>query len=167
MAIVEHTAYLSLGSNVGDRAANLREAIARLRAAGKVKRVSSLYETEPVEFTEQAWFLNCAVELRTEMGPADLLHALLGIEKSMGRMRNQPKGPRNIDIDLLLYDDETVNTPELTLPHPSMHERGFVLVPLAEIAPNVVHPTLRKTAWELLNTLREDAAVRSWNVPKE
>jgi len=164
---VQHAAYLSLGSNVGDRAANLREAIARLRTAGTVESISSFYETEPVEFTKQAWFLNCAVHLWTEMGPPELLQALLEIERSMGRTRDLPKGPRNIDIDLLLYDDETVNTPELTLPHPAMHERRFVLTPLVEIAPDVMHPALRKTAWELLKTLPEDAAVRRFKEPGE
>lgn len=152
MGTMEHVAYLSLGSNLGNRLAHLRDAIARLQSAGRVTRVSSFYETEPVELKEQPWFVNCAVELRTALTPVMLLHKLLEIERSMGRERTLPKGPRNIDIDLLLYDDETVNTAELTLPHPALHERHFVLAPLAEIAPDAVHPTLRKTAKQLLQT---------------
>ena len=149
---MKHVAYLSLGSNLGDRVAHLRDAIARLQAAGSVARVSSFYETEPVELKEQPWFVNCAVELHTTLTPVMLLRKLLEVERSMGRERTQPKGPRNIDIDLLLYDDETVNTTELTLPHPALHERRFVLAPLAEIAPDAMHPQLRKTAKQLLET---------------
>ncbi len=157
---MEHRAYLSLGSNLGDRVANLREAISRLREAGTVARVSSLYETEPVEMKEQPWFVNCVVELRTTLPPLVLMRTLLDVEKAMGRERTQPKGPRKIDLDLLLYDDETVNTEELTLPHPAMHERRFVLVPLAEIAPLAIHPESRKTAWQLLEMLPAGDEVR-------
>jgi 2-amino-4-hydroxy-6-hydroxymethyldihydropteridine diphosphokinase len=160
MGSMEHTAYLSLGSNVGDRAANLRDAIARLQEFGTVSRVSSWYETEPVELTEQPWFLNCAVEMHTALAPLDLMKAMLNIERAMGRERNQPKGPRNIDLDLLLYDNDTVTTPELTVPHPAMHERRFVLTPLAEIAPHAMHPVLRKNAFQLLATLPPDFEVR-------
>lgn len=150
---MEHIAYVALGSNLGDRHANLRDAIARLRQYGAVARISSWYETEPIGVTEQPWFVNAVVELRTEFEPIALMQALLAIEHAMGRKRLQPKGPRNIDLDLLLYDDKTVNAEVLTLPHPAMHERRFVLAPLAEIAPGVVHPVLRKTALQLLQML--------------
>jgi 2-amino-4-hydroxy-6-hydroxymethyldihydropteridine diphosphokinase len=161
-----HTAFLSLGSNVGDRSAQLREACERLRDAGEVVRISSYYETEPMEFIAQPWFLNCVVELRTEITPVELMRTLLRIERAMGRERNQAKGPRNIDLDLLLYDDEMIATAELTLPHPAMHARRFVLVPLAEIAPAAMHPILRKNAGQLIADLPEGGEVRRWTPPK-
>jgi 2-amino-4-hydroxy-6-hydroxymethyldihydropteridine diphosphokinase len=155
-----HTAYLSLGSNIGDREKNLREAIAHLHQAGQVTRVSSYYETKPMELAEQPWFLNCALELQTSLTPVVLLQTLLKIERMMGRERTQAKGPRNIDLDLLLFDDQVLHTPELSLPHPAMHTRRFVLVPLAEIAPDAVHPILQKTALVLLKSLPDDDDVR-------
>lgn len=157
---MSHTAYLSLGSNVGDRAANLRDAIERLRTIGAIVRVSSWYETEPVGLREQPWFLNGALELQTALAPLDLIKAMLNIERAMGRERNQLKGPRNIDLDLLLYDDEKINTPELTVPHPAMQERRFVLAPLVEIAPGAMHPVLCKTAFQLLEMLPQGPEVR-------
>jgi 2-amino-4-hydroxy-6-hydroxymethyldihydropteridine diphosphokinase len=162
-----HTAYIALGSNLGDRIANLREAIRRLGELGEVTRVSSWYETEPVEVTEQPWFVNAAVELRTKMAPMEVLRGLLEIESAMGRERIQAKGPRNIDLDLLLLDNEMVNTSELTLPHPALHLRRFVLAPLAEIAPDAMHPTLRKPALTLLEMLPKGATVRRIAAAKE
>ena len=152
--------HLSLGSNMGDRATNLQFAIERLGQLGKVAAVSSLYETEPVEFTNQPWFLNCAVALDTEERPDYLLSALLAIEQAMGRHRIQPKGPRKIDIDILLFDETCVNTATLTIPHPAMHERRFVLEPLAEIAPEARHPVLNKTVRELRDSLPAGQSVR-------
>jgi 2-amino-4-hydroxy-6-hydroxymethyldihydropteridine diphosphokinase len=153
-------AYLSLGSNVGDREANLDEAIARLEEIGRVVAVSSFYETEPVEFTAQDWFLNCAALLDTGKMPAQLLKSLLKLEQAMGRRRLQPKGPRNIDIDILLYGDSVVRMKGLTIPHPGMPERRFVLQPLAEIGPDVRHPVLKKTVRELLEALPPGQVVR-------
>jgi 2-amino-4-hydroxy-6-hydroxymethyldihydropteridine diphosphokinase len=152
--------YLSLGSNVGDRENQLRDAIRRLETAGRVAPVSSFYETEPVEFTEQEWFLNCAVALETDKTPGQLMAAVLQIEGEMGRRRTQNKGPRNIDIDILLFGDTIIDSPELSIPHPAMQGRRFVLEPLAEIAPEVRHPFLKKTAKELLGELPEGQAVR-------
>jgi 2-amino-4-hydroxy-6-hydroxymethyldihydropteridine diphosphokinase len=152
--------YLSLGSNVGDRAAHLRDAVTRLGAADHVVAESSLYETEPVEFTEQPWFLNCAVALETRKTPQQLMAAILNIEQKMGRRRVQKKGPRSIDIDILLFGDTIVHSKELTIPHPAMQQRRFVLEPLAEIAPTVIHPVLKKTIGELLNALPKGQDVR-------
>ena len=145
--------YLSLGSNMGNREAHLRNAIAQLSTLGLVKSLSSFYETEPVEFTEQASFLNCAVALETALAPLELMSKLLQIEKNLGRERIQKKGPRTIDIDILLLHDCIMNTPDLTIPHPAMSHRRFVLAPLAEIAPAAVHPVLQKTVRQLLAAL--------------
>ena len=153
-------AYLSLGSNLGDREAQLRAALDRLQTEGRIVSVSSFYETEPVEFTDQAWFLNCAVALETTDTPAQLMAAILQIERQMGRQRIQRKGPRTIDIDILLFDGEVLDSSALTIPHPAMHQRRFVLQPLAEIAPEARHPLLKKTTRELLDALPAGQAVR-------
>ena len=153
------TVYLSLGSNVGDREANLKTAIVRLGELGEVAAVSSTYETEPVEYTQQPWFLNCVVKLQTEKMPRQLLMQLLKIEQSMGRKRSgeqgvaRVKGPRTIDIDILLFGHSVVDTAELTIPHPAMHERRFVLEPLVEIAPEERHPVFKRTIRELRDAL--------------
>ena len=154
------TVHLSLGSNVGDRDAHLGEAIERLGALGDVAAVSSLYETEPVEFTRQPWFLNCAVTLETEKLPKQLLAAVLRIEREMGRKRTVDKGPRVIDIDILLFGSSIIDTPQLTVPHPAMHDRRFVLEPLAEIAPDARHPLFQKTVRELRDALPAGQAVK-------
>jgi 2-amino-4-hydroxy-6-hydroxymethyldihydropteridine diphosphokinase len=146
-------AYLSLGSNIGDRGVHLREAISRVQTTGKITAISSYYETEPVEFTQQAFFLNCAIGLETSLRPDELMSRLLDIERELGRERVQKKGPRTIDIDILLFGDLVLNSSKLTIPHPAMAERRFVLAPLGEIAPNVVHPGLKKTVSELLAEL--------------
>ncbi|MGB7598679.1 MAG: 2-amino-4-hydroxy-6-hydroxymethyldihydropteridine diphosphokinase [Candidatus Sulfotelmatobacter sp.] len=153
-------AYLSLGSNIGNREAHLREAVRQLQGVGRATGVSSFYETEPVEFTEQAWFLNCAVGLETALTPQELMSAILGIEKVMGRQRIQKKGPRLIDIDILLFGNVVLNSAEVTIPHPAMTERRFVLEPLAEIAPEVRHPVLNETIRELRDALLEGQIVR-------
>lgn len=138
----------------------MREAIRRLESTGKLRSLSSIYETEPVEFTDQPQFLNCAVALETSSTPEQLMLQLLTIEKAMGRQRIQKKGPRTIDLDILLFEDEVIATPVLTIPHPAMQYRRFVLEPLAEVAPDAMHPVLRKTVRELLEELPSGQSVR-------
>jgi 2-amino-4-hydroxy-6-hydroxymethyldihydropteridine diphosphokinase len=145
------TIYLSMGANLGEREGNLRAAIAQLPAAGvQVERVSSLYETEPVDYLVQPWFLNCVVMGETEVPAEELLRRLREIEMRMGSKKEFAKGPRLLDIDILLYGNETIGTVELQVPHPRMLERRFVLAPLAEIAPELSHP-----AWPNGLTVRE------------
>ncbi len=151
--------YISLGSNVGDRSANLRGTTERLGEVGLVKAKSGFYETEPVELRDQPWFLNSVVALDTNLTPVELLKKVLAIEHEMGRIRTRDKGPRSIDIDILLFGDQLIEERGLKIPHPAMHQRRFVLEPLAEIAPEVVHPQLRKTARELLAALPAGQAV--------
>jgi 2-amino-4-hydroxy-6-hydroxymethyldihydropteridine diphosphokinase len=143
----------NLDSEFGDRAANLREAIVRARELGTVQAVSSFHDTEPVGYLSQPRFLNAAFLLETDLDPLELMRGLLRIEHSMGRERVIAKGPRVIDLDLLLYGQSVMATAELTLPHPEMHQRRFVLEPLAEIAPAMLHPVLNKTVAEMLQEL--------------
>ena len=157
----EKTAYLSLGSNMGDREKNLRVAIDALPHAGvAIAKVSSFYETEPVDFLDQPWFLNCVVEAETHFDPFMLLRALREIETKMGSKKVVAKGPRLIDMDILLYGSETIDTPDLQVPHPRMHLRRFVLVPLAEIAPSLRHPSWAKTISELAAVTTDRSEVR-------
>jgi len=158
---VKKKVYLSLGSNVGDRARNLQDAMAALRKAGiDVTRISSMYETEPVDYLDQPWFLNIALEAETELAAAALLRNLRGIEALMGSKKLVSKGPRLIDLDILLYGGEVIDTAELQVPHPRMHLRRFVLEPLAEIAPNVRHPVSGVSAAEMLATSPDKSTVR-------
>lgn len=152
--------FLSLGSNVGDRAANLNAAIERLRTLGEIVAVSSFYDTEPVGLAAQPWFLNCAVKLDTEKMPKQLLAGILEVEQQMGRRRAQKNGPRIIDVDILLFGNSIIETKGLTVPHLAMHQRRFVLEPLAEIAPEVRHPVFKRTIRELRDALPQGQAVR-------
>ena len=155
------TVYLGLGSNIGNREVNLREALERLDAAEiRVVRRSSLYETEPLELLDQPPFLNAAVEVKTDLFPLQLLARIRDIEREMGRRRVTPKGPRNIDIDILFYGRSVIQTAELETPHPRIAQRRFVLEPLAEIAPEFRHPVSGKTAHEMLAGLEPQGVHR-------
>lgn len=159
--MAEKTVYLSLGSNIGDREANLRAGIAALAGAGvRMTCLSGFYETEPVDYLEQAWFVNCVVEGMTEMAPVELLRKLREIEMRLGSKKVVAKGPRKLDMDILLYGAEVIDTAELQLPHPRMHLRRFVLAPLVEIAAGVVHPKLGMTAAQLLERTEDQSQVR-------
>ena len=147
-------AYIALGSNLGDKEKNLRRALLLLTQQGvEVVRVSSFLSTEPYGVTDQPQFLNAVACVRTSLAPLALLDVLLATELAMGRVRLRHWGERNIDLDLLLYEDVVLDLPRLHLPHPDMQNRDFVLLPLAEIAPELKHPTLQKTIWELKENL--------------
>ena len=155
------TAYLSAGSNLGDRKLNLERALQSLAAGGaQPMRISAYFETEPVGFQDQPWFLNIALEVDTCLSPNALLECCHGIERSMGRVRTFRDAPRTLDLDILLYEDRTINEPRLTVPHPRMTERKFVLKPLAQIAPELVHPVLKKTILSLLESCPDPSTVR-------
>ena len=143
--------YLSLGSNLGYRLGRIQAALEMLPARGvEIRRVSSFYRTEPVDFRPQPWFINCVAEAGTELAPLRLLRTLKSLERELGRRRGTPKGPRPIDIDILLYENRVVRSPDLTIPHPRLAERRFVLVPLAELDPGLRHPVTERTVLEML-----------------
>jgi len=158
------TVYIALGTNVGEREANLLQALRLLPESGvRIRRVSSIYETEPVDYLDQEWFLNAVLEGQTELDALDLLSALRVIEARMGSKKAFAKGPRKIDLDVLLYGNETIDTPELQVPHPRMLERKFVLIPLAEIAPNLRHPSWKSGVAHLLAASADHSAVKKFH----
>lgn len=146
--------YIGLGSNRGDRLKNLKDSLSHIKREIEVRRVSSLYLTEPVGM-KGSWFLNCVLEGETELEPNELMETLLAIEKEMGRVRKKKKEERIIDLDLLLYQRRVLKEKDLILPHPRLHKRRFVLVPLVEINPHLYHPVLRRTVKEILNGLTD------------
>jgi 2-amino-4-hydroxy-6-hydroxymethyldihydropteridine diphosphokinase len=154
-------AYIALGSNLNDKMANLNKAIESIEKNSKVKvlKRSSVYQTEPVDLKDQPFFLNMVLEVETQISPFDLLHILQDIEKKMGRKKGKRWGPRNIDLDLLLYEDQVINSAELTLPHAQMHLRKFVLIPLVEITENTLHPLIKRTIPKILEDLKENSQV--------
>ena len=164
------TAYLGLGSNLGDRKASLREAIIRLGdpEALTVVATSSTYETAPWGYTDQPDFLNCVVEIETRLSPVELLERVERVEQEVGRTPSWRYGPRLIDVDILMYGDLCLrlSDPDLTIPHPRMEQRAFVMIPLAEIAGDVVHPVLHRTISDLASEVGEQEGVRVW-APRE
>jgi 2-amino-4-hydroxy-6-hydroxymethyldihydropteridine diphosphokinase len=156
--------YIALGSNLGDRAGMLERAIAAMNSAGiSVVRQSSLYVTEPVGAPGQGWFLNAVVEAETSLLPLQLLHALLKIERELGRRRLTPHGPRAIDLDILFYGSSVIRSRELEVPHPRLTERRFVLIPLAQLAPDFRHPVLHKSINQLLAETPDRSEARPWH----
>lgn len=153
--------FLSLGSNLGDRAKNLAKAISLLEKQGvKVMQASSLYETEPVDFPDQPWFFNQVIEVETDRKPSDFLNLVKKAESKIGRKTLKTKGPRIIDIDILLAEQVVIQKDELVIPHPRMETRNFVLVPLKEISPETIHPILKVKIEDLWKRSRDKAAVR-------
>jgi len=160
-------AYLGLGSNMGDRSANLNEAMELLSRKLQVEKVSAVYDTEPMENTDQARFLNMVCRVHTRIEPAGLLALAKGIETKMGRVPGKRNSPRPIDIDILFYGDQVMETSQLAIPHPRIAERAFVLVPLAEIAPDFKHPVSGQTMKELLAGITEKQGVFRWEGMEE
>jgi len=154
------TIYLALGSNLGDRMGNLRSAVERLSQKMTIKKVSSVYETEPVYYEEQPLYLNAVLSAATELEPFALLHFVKGIESDLGRQPSFRNAPRLIDIDILFYGDRVVQTAELIIPHPGIAERAFVLAPLAEIAPEMIHPVTHEKVEDLLSVVNGLGGVR-------
>ena len=163
----ETVVYLGLGSNLGERKNNLTTAIKMLASKMTMKRVSSFYQTEPISYKDQPPFLNAVCQVITSLSPLELLTLVKGIETSMGRTPSFPNAPRVMDIDILLYGDCVIDIPQLTVPHPRMMERAFVLVPLAELAPFTTHPVSRRTIEDLQNAVDGLDGVQRWHQKKK
>ncbi len=161
---MSNKAYLSLGSNIGERFKYLKKAISLLNAHPKISisKISSIYETDPVGFEEQNCFLNIVVEINTSLTAMELLNYCLQVEKDLGRIRNVRWGPRTIDIDVLLYNEEIYESNQLTIPHPRMHEREFVLIPLTEINPTIIIPKVERNVVDALKKISNQKGVRLW-----
>jgi len=157
------TVYLCLGSNLGEREKNLTQALTSLSQKVNLEKVSSIYETEPVGYKEQPFFLNIVCQITTDLSPWELLHLAKNIESKMGRTFSFTNAPRPIDIDILFYDDQTIQTQNLTVPHPLLADRAFALIPLAEIAPELTHPGLNKSVAELASGVKGHNGVRKWH----
>lgn len=155
-------AYLSLGSNIGDRVQNLKTALEEIKKLGTITEISSFYETEPVDYKEQPEFLNNAIALKTDLSAVDLIIQLQEIEHKMGRVKEIDKGPRNIDIDIILFNQEIINQPNLQIPHSKFSSRNFVLTPMEEIAPEVQDPISKKTIKQLHKELNHPEKVKLW-----
>lgn len=155
-------AYIGLGSNLGKRLKNLEKSVKILESLDSLKVIkkSSVYLTEPVGYENQSWFLNMVIKVKTDLLPFELLDKLLETEKKMGREKGVKNGPRKIDLDLLFYDDRIINTKRLTLPHPRLHKRRFVLVPLSEISKNKIHPLKKKRISTLLKELKDEKKIK-------
>ena len=158
---MRHIVYIGIGSNVGDKAYQCEQGISEIQKLDRHRLLarSSLYKTQPIGYTEQDWFINLVIKIETEMDAPALLSSLKEIESRLGRVETLRWGPRTIDLDILFFNDHQIQTDELTVPHPLIQDRQFVLVPLAEIDPNLTHPVLKKTVKELLERLKEDRGV--------
>jgi 2-amino-4-hydroxy-6-hydroxymethyldihydropteridine diphosphokinase len=156
-----HIAFIGIGSNMGDKVRRCEEAISEILKVDRntLLAKSSFYKTRPVGYTRQDWFVNGVIKIETELEASDLLHSLKAIENHLGRLQTFRWGPRAIDLDILLFDGTCIETPEVKIPHPRIQERQFVLVPLAEIDPDLLHPVLKKTVQRLLEDLKEDQGV--------
>lgn len=157
------TAYLCLGSNLGEREKNLTQALTSLSQKVNLEKVSSIYETEPVGYKEQPFFLNMVCQITTDLSPWELLRLAKNIESKMGRVFSFTNAPRPIDIDILFYDDQSIQTQNLTVPHPRLADRAFALIPLAEIAPELTHPGLDKSVAELASSVKGHNGVLKWH----
>jgi len=162
--MAEQTVFIGLGTNLGDREARLRAALKELAQIVRIRSCSSVYETEPLEYEDQGWFLNMVIKAETALSSRQLLEALLAAELRLGRKKTVPKGPRALDLDILFFGDEIRTEADLVIPHPAIPSRGFVLVPLCEIAPAFMHPVLKRDIESLLQGLPGDKQVRKYGM---